>query len=176
MAPLPSNRLIQKRLKELERERVALHRRIDTLAKLPDDFSPLPAPPAGPRVRPPAIPDEWRITRPDAARAADAARSLHVAAAVAPGASPEFAPAPAGVRVRPSSAPAAAPRLRNATPAAVGEDAPPPDRLGTYLGAQPGFRRPGHVRTRPEGSYRARAVFAVLMVLLLGFLAIRLFT
>jgi len=186
MARNDSNRLLRKRLKEIDRERASLLRRIDTLSKLPDGVAP-EAPPA-PRIRPPAIPEEWRITRPEAARRADAARAARVAAVVVPRDvpedSPEFAPAPRGVRFQPNARSRRPSMLRADVPSAIGESAPPTqdagDRLGTYLGAQPAYSRPrrrGHVRSAGnEGSFRARAVFAVLMLLLLGFLAIRLFT
>lgn len=182
MARNDPNSLLRRRLKEIDRERAALHRRIGTLSKLPEGVA--PEPPPSPRLRPAAIPDEWRITRPDAARRADAERAAHVAAVVVPrdaSDSPEFAPAPRGVRFQPNAqSPRRPSMLRADMPSAVGDSVPPPpssDRLGTYLGAQPGYARHGHLRSRGnEGSYRARAVFAVLMVLLLGFLAIRLFT
>ena len=61
MPTRPANRLAERRLREIERERAALRRRIDTLSRLPADFPPV-APPA-PRLRPPSRPTEETVVR-----------------------------------------------------------------------------------------------------------------
>lgn len=164
-----SSRQLQERLKAIEQERSRVRKRLDTLAKLPEEME-LPAPPR-PRLRPAAVPDEWRTVHPDATPHHEG----HVAAAVAPGVSAEFSPPPSGVRMAPGTSSSRRSMPNPDTLPTVGE-ANPPDKLGTYLGSQSALSGRHRVRRRPpEGSYRARAIFAVGMVLLLGFLAIRLF-
>lgn len=173
-----SSRQLQERLRAIERERADLHRRMDTLAKLPEEME---LPPARPRLRPAALPDEWENLHPDnrpASRAAERpGRRVegHVAAAVAPGVTAEFSPPPSGVRMVPG-APSGRRTMPNPDTLPTVGEANPPDKLGAYLGSQSALAKRHHLRRPvPEGSYRARAVFAVAMVILLGFLAIRLF-
>ena len=189
---LRSSHDLKRRLKEIERERAALDGRIETLHKAPDaSFAFPPAPRPAARLRPPAVPGEWLDLHPDRIRSLprgeetlrNAGLLVSDDDASLPPESPDFAPGPADVTVKHVSAPVIR-RSAPLTPPLHANDRgrvprilvePEHDRLRTYLGSN-GFAR-GHLRSRSrEGSYRARAIFVVLLVLLLGFLVVRWFT
>lgn len=185
---------LKARLAEIEREKADLKTHIKTLSALPEGVR-VPQDPAGPRLRAPDVPDQWiemhphRVASlPGGSEALNRAGVQLTDETPPPGDSAEFAPPPDGVSIKNSVAPDHIQRsgfLRPGLPSAMPDPIPAPshDRLRTYLGAS-AFNRPKpgdahRKRLNPDpaaGSSRAKAIFLVGMVLLLGYLVYRAFT
>ncbi|MBP1590090.1 MAG: hypothetical protein ILO10_07850 [Kiritimatiellae bacterium] len=186
---------LKARLAELEREKAALRTHIKTISELPEGFS-VTSGRQGPRLRAPAVPEEWLEMHPE--RVANLPRGAEVltragvqvvtdAPPPPPGASADFAPPPDGVTIKQSVAPDYIHRssfVHPTMPSAMSTPLPSASRnpVRTYLGASAFNRsRAKERRSRlnpvpASGSSRAKAIFLVVMVVLLGYLAIRAFT
>lgn len=185
---------LKARLAEIEREKAELKTHIKTLSALPEGVR-VPTAPAGPRLRTTSVPDQWLEMHQDRVASLPHGAETLARAGVQTAAEPpppdkssEFAPPPDGVSIKNSVAPDHIQRsgfLRPGLPSAMHAPiaAPPHDGLRTYLGAsafnrpKPGDARRNRLNPNPSaGSSRAKAIFLVAMVLLLGYLVYQAFT
>lgn len=188
---------LKTRLAELEREKSELRTRIKTISALPDGF-PAEPPSEGPRLRAPAVPRQWLEMHPERVASLPRGAEVLTRAGVqvvtdAPppppdAASAEFAPPPDGVTLKQSVAPDYIHRstfVRPSLPSAMPSPLPSSSNTNpfrTYLGTS-AFNRPRpkdrRRRLNPSpsaGSSRAKAIFLILMVIILGYLAVRAFS
>lgn len=173
MAASRKHGALERRLKEIEREKNEVRARLDEVRRWAD------AAPAEtePRLRAAAVPDGYRDA---AARRSDAADVVERESDGSPdGETVAFAPGPDGLDVKR----VVMPRLQRTDllrPAIGGGAAsarlmePEHDRFRNYFGSA-GLKRVREAR-KEQGSQRVRAIFMILMVATLGFILFKMIT
>ncbi|NCD23095.1 MAG: hypothetical protein EOL90_09170 [Spartobacteria bacterium] len=168
---------LERRLKEIERERSELRARIDEVRRWADAVPADYAPRTEPRLRAAAVPESLR--RETSARAFLDVEAREAAETPADETSLEFAPGPDGLDVKR----VVMPRLQRTDllrPAIGGSASatrliePEHDKFRNYFGSA-GLKRVREVR-KEQGSQRARAIFMLLMVATLGFILFKMIT
>lgn len=168
---------LERRLKEIERERSELRARIDEVRRWADAVPADQAPRTEPRLRAAAVPESLR--RETSARAFLDVEAREAAETPADETSLEFAPGPDGLDVKR----VVMPRLQRTDllrPAIGGSASatrliePEHDKFRNYFGSA-GLKRVREVR-KEQGSQRARAIFMLLMVATLGFILFKMIT
>lgn len=168
---------LERRLKEIERERSELRARIDEVRRWADAVPADYAPRTEPRLRAAAVPESLR--RETSARAFLGVEAREAAETPADETSLEFAPGPDGLDVKR----VVMPRLQRTDllrPAIGGSASatrliePEHDKFRNYFGSA-GLKRVREVR-KEQGSQRARAIFMLLMVATLGFILFKMIT
>ena len=174
MAASRKNSALERRLKEIEREKTEVRARLDEVRRWAD------AAPAEtePRLRAAAVPDGYRSEA--AARRSGAADVVEREADDSPdGETLAFAPGPDGLDVKR----VVMPRLQRTDllRPAIGGDAasarlmePEHDRFRNYFGSA-GLKRVREAR-KEQGNQRVRAIFMILMVATLGFILFEMIT
>lgn len=168
---------LERRLKEIEREKAELRARIDEVRRWTDAVPVEYAPRSEPRLRAAAVPESQ--LREASARALLEIEEREATDPPADETSLDFAPGPDGLDVKR----AVMPRLQRTDllrPAIGGAATatrliePEHDRFRNYFGSA-GLKRVREAR-KEQGSQRARAVFMLLMVATLGFILFKMIT